>query len=198
MQRGKKAQDTFLAHILAGVEAAKQDPSALLVFSGGETRAEVGARTEGGTNRTTTEVFALDSYQNLLFSLLRFHELTDSYPQKITLVSYAFKRERFVELHRHAIRFPRTRFEFVGIDPTWDKEEENVRNGELENAVKLWREDLYACNVEGGLRSKRRGRNAGRRKWTYGLSVETSVKELLRWCEKGGGEVFAGRLPWSE
>ena len=45
-QRGTAAQDTFAAHIEAGVRAARQDPRALLVFSGGESRAGVGPRTE--------------------------------------------------------------------------------------------------------------------------------------------------------
>lgn len=45
-QRGTAAQDTFAAHIEAGVRAARQDPRALLVFSGGESRAGVGPRME--------------------------------------------------------------------------------------------------------------------------------------------------------
>lgn len=45
-QRGTVPQDTFAAHIEAGVRAARQDPRALLVFSGGESRAGVGPRME--------------------------------------------------------------------------------------------------------------------------------------------------------
>jgi hypothetical protein len=216
-QRGRKAQDTFLAHISAGVAAASADTSALLVFSGGETRLAAGPRTEGGsyfelaaarglitdslTNRTTTEIGALDSYQNLLFSILRFHELTDTYPERVTVVSYEFKRKRFEELHRAAIGWPAERFDFVGIDPEWkeEKEKEEVTKGEYENAVKLWTDDPYACRND-GLRAKRRARNAGRRRWAYESSVDGAVAELLGWCRKEGknGAMFEGRLPWSK
>lgn len=47
IQTGNHAQDTFVAHIRAGVEEAEKDPNALLIFSGGETRVGVGPRMEG-------------------------------------------------------------------------------------------------------------------------------------------------------
>lgn len=50
------------------------------------------------TARVTTEEFALDSYQNLLFAIARFREFTGNYPQKITVVGYGMKRNRFVIL----------------------------------------------------------------------------------------------------
>jgi hypothetical protein len=53
-----------------------------------------------------TEDYARDSYENLLFSLCRFHELAGSWPRNVTVVGYAFKEERFVSLHRAAISFP--------------------------------------------------------------------------------------------
>lgn len=65
----------------------------------------------------TTENHALDSFQNLLFSIARFHEYTGRYPEKITVVGYQMKRQRFVDLHRAAIRWPRDKFEYIGIDP---------------------------------------------------------------------------------
>jgi hypothetical protein len=44
--------------------------------------------------RATLEEFALDSYENLLFSLARFKEFTGRYPTKITVVGYGVKRRR--------------------------------------------------------------------------------------------------------
>ncbi|KAI9813289.1 MAG: hypothetical protein M1827_004231 [Pycnora praestabilis] len=144
--------------------------------------------------RVVTETYATDSYQNLLFSILRFHthfthlllgppataaaSWTEakaktlkgrdeapgqddrspqvssedavrcrSWPQGITVITHAFKRERFTRLHAPALRWPTTslpllpsfsfpspvdsspgrhvsevrpdtgRFNFVGIDP---------------------------------------------------------------------------------
>lgn len=67
--------------------------------------------------RATTEDYALDSFQNLLFSIARFHEYTGHYPIEITVVGYEFKRLRFIDLHRTAIRWPIQRFHYIGIDP---------------------------------------------------------------------------------
>lgn len=67
--------------------------------------------------RATTEDHALDSFQNLLFSIARFHEYTGRYPTKITVVGYEFKRARFVDLHRAALRWPKDEFRYIGVDP---------------------------------------------------------------------------------
>ena len=66
--------------------------------------------------RATTENYALDSYQNLLFSVARFHEYTGHYPRYITIIGYEMKRRRFEELHRAALRWPRSNFDYLGID----------------------------------------------------------------------------------
>jgi len=116
-------------------------------------------------------------------------------------VSYAFKKRRYIELHRRAIRFPVERFSYVGIDPIFRNaaEVEAFMAGEQNNAVTLWEKDPYACR-EGGLRSKRRERNLGRRYWAYRESAGPEVLKLLGWCDRGGrsGEWFEGRLPWTE
>ena len=67
--------------------------------------------------RATTENFALDSHQNLLFSIARFREYTGHFPSKLTVVGYDFKRPRFEELHRSALRWPKDKFNYIGIDP---------------------------------------------------------------------------------
>ncbi|GER38765.1 polyketide cyclase/dehydrase and lipid transportsuperfamily protein, partial [Striga asiatica] len=94
---------TFVQHIQKGVEIAADDDVALLLFSGGETRKEAGPRSEAQSywtvaeskqwfgkrdivrNRALTEEHARDSFENLLFSLCRFRELTGAYPQNITV-----------------------------------------------------------------------------------------------------------------
>jgi hypothetical protein len=48
--------------------------------------------------RVTTEEYALDSYQNLLFAIARFHEVTGGWPRKITVVGYGMKRRRRVTI----------------------------------------------------------------------------------------------------
>ncbi len=46
----------------------------------------------------------------------RFYELSGHYPDKVTVVSYRLKRDRFYGLHRAAVHFPETRFKFVGTE----------------------------------------------------------------------------------
>ncbi|KAG6920064.1 hypothetical protein DXG01_010132 [Tephrocybe rancida] len=86
--------------------------------------------------RTTTEDHALDSYQNLLFSIARFHEYTGRYPVKITVVGYEFKRARFTDLHRLALRWPMEKFHYIGVDPD-ASHHPTVEEGEV---------SLYAAN----------------------------------------------------
>lgn len=121
---------TYVAHIRLAVASAAADPSTLLVFSGGQTRADAGPRSEGQgywnvadiydwwgapavARRATTEEFARDSYENLLFAICRFREWTGSYPSRISVVSWPFKAARF-EIHRAALRIPESIFEFLG------------------------------------------------------------------------------------
>ena len=83
-------------------------------------------------SRATTETYALDSYQNILFAIARFHEVTGRYPSQITVVGYEMKRRRFEELHRAAIRFPAQLFEYIGLDPpATDDEAIKAREGEV-------------------------------------------------------------------
>ena len=103
---------TFVDHIRTGVEAAAADPLSLLLFSGGDTRAEAGPRSEAGSywgvadaaewyghaevrTRALTEDGARDSYENLLFAVCRFYEVVGRYPARVTVVGYDFKRARF-------------------------------------------------------------------------------------------------------
>lgn len=44
--------------------------------------------------RATTEEFALDSYENLLFSMARFREVTGHWPSHVTVVGYGMKQHR--------------------------------------------------------------------------------------------------------
>ena len=85
--------------------------------------------------RSATEEYALDSYQNLVFSIARFREVTGHYPSRITVVGYTMKRRRFEELHRAALRWPSLdkRWNYVGIEI----EDENERQVALQGEVGL-------------------------------------------------------------
>ncbi|OSX66272.1 hypothetical protein POSPLADRAFT_1177689 [Postia placenta MAD-698-R-SB12] len=218
-QRGGGRTSAFYKHIATGADLAEEDTKSLLVFSGGQTR-QTSSTTEAesymrlalssgilppaappGTPpspplRATTEDHALDSFQNLLFSIARFHEYTGHYPERITVVGYEMKRQRFTELHRAALRWPRDRFHYIGIDAAGE-ELAKAQEGERLNGYLPYTLDVYGCHDL--LLSKRRARNPFTRYHSYYTSAPELVP-LFEWCpgSADGGQtmMFKGPLPW--
>ncbi|KAG8529458.1 uncharacterized protein KY384_006095 [Bacidia gigantensis] len=154
-------------------------------------------------DRMFTDTYATDSYQNVLLSLISFRKQTSKYPAHITIISHDFKKSRFLDLHLKAIKWPRERVSYIGIDPP----EEISSRGELDineaEAVGAWERDLYGVGTE--LAGKRRKRG-----WKDDLvsqlcaegggnALEVEVCKLLGW---GGGRdgtmVFPETLPWEK
>ncbi|KAL1942133.1 hypothetical protein VTO73DRAFT_6663 [Trametes versicolor] len=213
-QRGGGRIAAFFKHIAAAADLARQDEHSLLVFSGGQTRpssttteAESYMRLAHVSDllptlgpsallRATTENHALDSYQNLLFSVARFHEYTGRWPARITVVGYAMKRRRFTELHRAALRWPEARFAYVGIDAEGE-DAVSAQQGELQNGYLPYTQDTYGCH--GTLLAKRRARNPFLRFHSY-YSSAPELGGLLNWCpdraQGGRAALYPGSLPW--
>jgi len=193
----------YVEHVRRGVELAAAEPSPLLVFAGGQSDAAAGPRSEGQgywliaesagwwghtgvRGRATTEEFSLDSFQNLLYAVCRFREVAGRYPARLTAVGWAFKSARFHE-HAWAMRWPRDRFAYVGVnDPPGIDE---ARTFEAER-LELFRRDPYGVGAEP--RSKREARNPFRRQHGY----HRSCPELAGLLDFGGPGVFLERLPW--
>ncbi|KAI0319603.1 hypothetical protein OF83DRAFT_769532 [Amylostereum chailletii] len=144
-------------------------------------------------SKATTELFALDSFQNLLFALARFREVAGAYPRRITVVGHEFKRRRFEELHRKALRWPAGKFEYVGVGLDDAKDEARASAGEIENSFAPFSKDLYGCHPP--LSTKRAGRNPHLRAHPYHLAAP-ELAELFEWCPVARAQVFAGELPW--
>jgi hypothetical protein len=107
--------ETFLLHIQAGVNALRREGT-VLVFSGARTERDaplseaasyqnVLLRCFGESDivqqamadgRILCEEAATDSYQNLLFSLVKYYEIREKWPQMITVITHAFKENRFL------------------------------------------------------------------------------------------------------
>lgn len=117
------------SHIKKGIQITRTDSRSVLIFSGGQTRKDVGPISEAASyyflakekkwmdailSRVYLEEFARDSYENLLFSLCRFKEVTGSYPSKVTVVGFNFKSSRFVDLHRKAVGISSSNFTYIG------------------------------------------------------------------------------------
>mmetsp|Transcript_952 Transcript_952/g.2861 ORF Transcript_952/g.2861 Transcript_952/m.2861 type:complete len:358 (-) Transcript_952:238-1311(-) len=220
-QRDQDLPVALVGHIRRGVEAAAADPGALLVFSGGQTRPGAGPRDEGSgyyrvaehfawwgharrstttapsgvpvSERTVTEDYAADSFQNLLFSLCRFREVVGRYPTRVTVVSFEFKKRRFQDLHRKALRFPLLHFDFLGVQPPAVSRFDVARaeHGEFEHSVRYFEADPYGCRTP-ALAAKRSARNPFRRTTPYTLACP-DIRSLFNWCGPGP---FPDRLPW--
>ncbi|GAA5940704.1 uncharacterized protein JCM15063_006333 [Sporobolomyces koalae] len=220
-QKDGKHVTTYLRHLTKGAEIAVQDPKALLVYSGGQTRPDstltealsylrlskfgnifqqfmtpherelVQVRHGGEFDRVTTEDHAMDSFQNLLFSIARFKEFVGHYPSYITVIGYGMKAARFTELHRRALRWPATAFHYIGIDNEGHTEADY--EGERQNGYKPFEKDLYGCHDF--LLAKRKTRNPYRRFHGYHSSAP-EMKGIFEYCPTRGDKVFQGRLPW--
>ncbi|KAI5925109.1 FolC bifunctional protein [Camillea tinctor] len=167
---------TFIKHIEAGVRVLEGNESSILMFSGGPTRKETRlseARSYANLaeansyfgllppseahGRVHCEEKALDSCANVLFSLIQFWHHYNAWPQKITIVSHAFKQERLVDCHCNAIGYPLDRVDFIGIDPPGmiDGTNEGAIKG-IAEAVTQWKEDPQGKgDILAGKRAKR-------------------------------------------
>lgn len=196
---------TFLSHIRTGVQLAAVDSTALLLFSGGQTRRAAGPRTEGQSYwheaekatwfdhpevmaRALTEENARDSFENVLFSICRFRELTGEYPDNVTVVSYDFKERRFAELHRSALGFPKKRFFFVGT-PGVPSAQKKAEEGEARTREQF-ELDPYGCT--GSLHEKRQKRDPFARTLPYPDGCP-EIRPLFEYC---GRKFYGGSLPW--
>ncbi|EIW68765.1 hypothetical protein TREMEDRAFT_22767, partial [Tremella mesenterica DSM 1558] len=201
MQKGGSVK-TFLKHLKEGVERMKVDEKSLLVFSGGATRPSPSPPLSESLSyyllasslnlipttsshpsilplsaRTTTEEYALDSYQNLLFSISRFHEITTNYPERITVVGYGMKSFRFVNLHRATIGFPLENFDYVGIDDSGDVRKHY--EGEWKFGFLPFLKDPTGCHDP--LILKKINRNPWIKYHGYHVSCP-ELRGLLEWC----------------
>jgi hypothetical protein len=200
-QRGEPRY--YIEHVRGGVEAAAGDGESLLVLSGGPTRVDAGPRSEaqsyyeiarhyawwghaGVAGRTILEDFARDSFENLLFGICRFNEYAACYPERVTLVSWKFKEQRFA-LHREAIGYPAERFRYVG--PNNPRDLDQALQAER-NAIAAYAADPYSSSAR--FREKRQDRNPYRRQSGYAISCP----ELAALMRHEGPELYRGPWPW--
>ncbi|RGB34823.1 hypothetical protein C1646_668163 [Rhizophagus diaphanus] len=214
-QKGNGQVKAFINHVKKGIELVKENDESLLIFSGGQTRPSAGPRSEAQSyyilaqslnlnlsstinsitslnTRIITEEYARDSYENLLFSICRFNEYTNSYPRNITVIGFQFKKKRFSELHRFALKFPLDRFNYIGIDP--DNTSPLGRFvGESVNSLGPFKQDLYGCH--GKLLDKKLTRNPYRRSHPYQISCP-ELSPLLNYCPEDRIQLYPDKLPW--
>ncbi|KAL2196351.1 Mur ligase [Corynascus similis CBS 632.67] len=228
---------TFIEHIKAGVRLLGQDENATLVFSGGATRKQIHlseARSyynlgrannwfgllpwHGGSpssssdpapeSRMLLEERALDSYDNVLLSVIAFWRRYAAWPQRMTVVSHGFKRERILHGHCAAIGFPLDHVSFVGINPPCvdsagsasseaSDEKRNVMKG-VQLALGQWADDPHGVGSQ--LMSKKVERNywATRRLLFESDEERQRSGVATRWLWDGmhEGLVRGVKVPW--
>ncbi|KAJ5594035.1 uncharacterized protein N7459_000243, partial [Penicillium hispanicum] len=221
---------TFIEHSKAGLKALAEDPRGVLIFSGGPTKKPRTSLSEGQSylnlakdnnyfqsrtlqidpSRVIAETHATDSYQNVLFSLLRFRLYTGVYPHRVTIVTHEFKRARFMECHFPAVgllpradRKPLTdskKICVVGINPPEEVTPlETLIQGETSRGIGLWRRDLYGVDEElSGKRAKRGWLSGMEKVILVDSKLEDAVEQLVRWDAGAGNEWFPmmEALPW--
>ncbi|KAF2145215.1 uncharacterized protein K452DRAFT_265959 [Aplosporella prunicola CBS 121167] len=216
--------ETFIQHIKAGLDAlvygAIKD-TGLLVFSGGATARSVTSLSEAQSyfnavvalskssnldqsyaqclkSRVLLEENATDSYQNLLFSILRFRRATGTYPKTIRIITHAFKTERFLMAHAKALRWPEDRIRIQGIDPVMSATEHvETVTGERMRGLTPWTQDMYGTRAPLSVKRAQRGWQDSRLE-DVGDELGGEMWELLRYDGGEDGQmIYKGPLPWS-
>jgi hypothetical protein len=133
--QGNEEPELYMGHIRAAVRAAGQDPFGLLTFSGGQTRAAAGRRSEAQAyaevaelcgwfgfpdvrGRVRVEEYARDSYENVANSILLFLETVGRCPLNVNFYGFGFKSSRFL-FHADTLKssscFPCREFRFLYV-----------------------------------------------------------------------------------
>ena len=157
------------------------------------------------------------------FPVARFREVTGVYPARITVIGHDFKRRRFEQLHRRALRWSKLRFTYVGIPLGTVADEREAAFGEVgisfprssfpllcnlncfshllptilqrANAFTPYSSDLYGCHVP--LVQKRAGRNSYSKAHGYYVAAP-EMRVLLERCPKDGTRIFPGARSWAK
>ncbi|OBA20217.1 hypothetical protein METBIDRAFT_43927 [Metschnikowia bicuspidata var. bicuspidata NRRL YB-4993] len=190
----------FIDHIRKSFDELKRNPHALLIISGGQTKAEAGPISEAlsyyqlaqrliGTadenllRRVFLEEYARDSLENVIFLICRFYEIAGLYPKFITVVGFEFKKSRFLKYHlAQALDFPESLVEYIGNAPLPGPEIDHEQYfsslvaAEKKHALDHFATDLYGLRAP--LQDKRKQRDPFNRHHGY-ESSNPKMKEFL-------------------
>ncbi|ODV80939.1 uncharacterized protein CANTADRAFT_76849 [Suhomyces tanzawaensis NRRL Y-17324] len=183
---------SFKEHITRSLDYLRSDPDAYLVISGGQTKRELGPVSESLSyyllaqallkeesielnNRITTEEFARDSFENVIFLICRYYEIFGKYPDSITIIGFEFKRIRFLDYHMQALKWPSSNVEYIGNLPNPDlvrdqrqKYFEDLEASEFKHAVEHFKADKFG--TKSPLIEKKLSRNPFSRSHGYEIS----------------------------
>lgn len=197
-QKNNGHVERFLQHIDSGLEFVRRNSHTLLVFSGGISRPDAPtseadsylrvakqrpAWSNDSADRVTSEEYARDSYENLLFGIASGYANMRQIPRRITVIGFSFKKSRF-EFHARTmgLRIGRDApgsapiFEYWGVNDPADME--GPTQGER-TAMDAFLADPHGIDKD--LMQKRQTRNPKMRSQPYGTVVSgwPQLKGLL-------------------
>ncbi|EGW35081.1 uncharacterized protein SPAPADRAFT_132612 [Spathaspora passalidarum NRRL Y-27907] len=195
----------FRDQILQSISILQQDPDAYVIISGGETKKQAGPMSEALSyyllaselckdetvlSRIHTEVFARDSFENVIFSICRYYELFKMYPDKITIIGFEFKRVRFMTHHlQQALKYPLDKVDYIGHSPKPELSEQDtieyfkdLEESEYKHAVKHFQSDWYG--LADSLNKKKLARNPFNRYHGY-IYSNPSLSDFLHAIQDG-------------
>ncbi|MDQ3238963.1 MAG: hypothetical protein M3P33_00425 [bacterium] len=206
----------YLEHISKAIEMLEDNKGSLVVFSGSCTRVDGGEWSEAETyhrialtecfrrwgmsdpskyneitSRMRKDVWALDSFENMLGSLCEFKNAIGDNPRHVTVVGWKFKEER-IKIHMDALKFPMERFSYVGVNNPIDMG--GAIKGEA-RAISQFENNIYGAG--GNLGEKRRNRNRGGKTNCF----EELVPEMTGFIEymynpENGNTPYNGDVDW--
>ena len=141
-------------------------------------------------SRTLKEEYARDSFENLLFAIALFRQVLGRWPSAISVVGWTFKAERY-DLHRSALKWPKARFTYIGVN--------NPNGAALEAAhcaekarLDAAKNDLYLVGSDWAAQRERR--DPFHRRHPY-----HDVDPLLAaFFDFAGTDKFKAQFPWED
>lgn len=200
----------FRDHIIKSIQQLKQSSNSILIISGGRTKEAAGPVSEAESyynllvrilsdeerkleERIHIEQFARDSFENVLFLLCRYYEVTGTYPENISVVGFEFKRERFLDCHLEgALNYSKSRVAYIGNLPlpegghTNTKYFQDLENAETKHALNHFKTDLYGIHPP--LSKKRNERNPFHMSHSY-AQTNPQLEPLLNYLAKDVGSL---------
>lgn len=151
-----------------------------------------------------TEEYSLDSFDNLLYSIFRFKEITNVYPQSITIVGFGFKESRFLNYHAKALDIPKNMINYISYDPeplNYSTEQldhyfTTLTKAENKNALNLFDRDWYAKRET--LLKKKESRNPYKRIATYNGLDQLHLDNILPTDKEHYQTYIKSKMPWSK
>lgn len=214
----------FIDHVSKSIKELKNDPHAVLVISGGQTQKDAGPQSEAYSyyqlakalygddpvfDRICLEEFARDSFENVIFLICRFFEIKETYPERISVVGFQFKHERFVNHHlQEALQFPVEKVNYIGNSPNPEFDDSkraryfaDLMASEKKHALSHFQKDWYG--ISHPLLDKKKQRNPFKRTHGYYASNK-QLQRLLEHISDEGSDLESIEIrslvnfPWTQ